>query len=74
MNTKDKDARFYANHRMRRLRQMKAWRENHPNYFKAWRVEQIASNRCPRCGAPLMEDEDRYCVACYVGRHIPVRV
>lgn len=33
-----------------------------------WRKE----NRCARCGAPLIEDEVDYCMACKAGRKQPV--
>lgn len=28
--------------------------------------------RCLRCGAPLIEDETEYCMACQAGRHEPI--
>ena len=33
-----------------------------------WREE----GRCFRCGAPLIEDEREYCMACQAGRHEPI--
>lgn len=70
---KEKCAMWHINHRVSHLAQMKKWREAHPNYFKQWRKKQIDRGNCPRCGAPLIEGEGRHCVACVVGRHIPVR-
>jgi len=65
-------AKWYILHRCKRLLQMKAWREQHPNYFMSWRQKQIVEGKCARCGAPLIEGEDKYCMACFVGRHIAV--
>jgi len=33
---------------------------------KGW----LSEGKCCRCGAPLQEGENTYCVACQVGRHM----
>ena len=32
---------------------------------------RLDEDKCYRCGAPLIADEDKYCFACLAGRMIP---
>ena len=48
------------------------WRQAHPNYerehSKQVRCGREENNQCIRCGAPLIEDECRYCMNCKIYR------
>lgn len=54
----------------------KKYRQTHFAFLREkaliWRKQYLETNRCYRCGAPLMEDESKYCFACMAGRTIPI--
>jgi len=50
-------------------------RRNRESYMmkdRERRARWIQEGRCGRCGAPLIENETNYCLACLAGRHQPV--
>ena len=65
------------------LRHMEANRHSRSLYRKNHRLDLMEKHKeerrrfkvegkCIRCGAPLIEDEGGYCVACLAGRHYPI--
>ncbi len=46
----------------------KVWRDNHRKEIKKYhsmkRTQRIKEGKCIRCGAPLLDEEPKYCVNC----------
>jgi len=47
-----------------------ASRRNAPIYREIYRE----ANRCPRCSAPLMEEEEVYCITCLTHKQNPTKI
>ena len=42
------------------------------SHYKGYEMRMRSLNRCIHCGAPLIDDENRYCTACRSWWHTPI--
>lgn len=58
-----------ASQRGRRKRRDPAWVASKAVELKRRSEQWAREGKCYRCGLPLRDDEDRYCIACTTMRH-----
>ncbi len=61
-------------HRVSAIKYRNQRKKELANKEKERRGIRLAEGKCIACGAPLLEDEIKYCVSCKINRLLPMRL